>query len=282
MATIALATEYSPKKFIDKMFVSQKLDGVPIKILIDEFGTVHHCTRQNTQLKSIDHVLEAAADVLPWGVPFVGELYIPQTPFKDISGKVRGHDPAPELQFYIYDMLMSIPYSNRKANWERYTRIQHPVIKSVYQMPNGLGTDWCESLEDAHRAVEWANVSGVEGLVFRHPQLLPTEAGKRCKGFLKYKPKPTIDLSVVGFEEATSEAGAPLGMIGRINVLFNGEITGVGAGKLTHAERRQIFENPYAYIGKVAEIQYMRDPSYTALRQATFQRFRPDKDAPDA
>lgn len=288
MATIALATEYDPTKFTSGMFVSQKLDGVPIKLWIDnERGTPHHCTRQNTQLKSIDHVLDAAASILPRDVEFVGELYIPKTSFKDISGQVRANAPAPDLQLFIYDVIMRIPYNRRKNVWEQFTQLGHRTIRSVYDMPNGLEQHHCDDIEDADTAIAWAESTwkdgmGVEGLVFRNPNLLPTQAGKRCKGFQRYKPKPTIDLRIVGFEEAVSEAGVPLGMVGRINVLYNGETIGVGAGRLSHADRRIIFANPAAYVGRIIEVQYMLDPTYKALRQPTFQRFRPDKDAPDA
>jgi ATP-dependent DNA ligase len=136
----------------------------------------------------------------------------------------------------------------------------------------------------------------------------PFQPGKRCWGLGRYKPQPTIDLEVVSFEEAVSEAGEGLGMVGRVNVRLIREwplgeapagwkavsgdlrnlwekIVGVGPGKLTHEERTRWW-NDYNVgalsAGNIyAEIKYMPDPAYEALRQPTVQRLRTDKTVSD-
>jgi ATP-dependent DNA ligase len=114
--------------------------------------------------------------------------------------------------------------------------------------------------------------------------------GKRCWGTQKLKGEPTIDLRVVGFEEAVSEAGEPKGMVGRINVELaradgTVEIVGVGPGKLTHEERFHLWRTRNSTkvedMNLIAEIKYMPDATYGKLRQPTFQQWRPDKTEAD-
>lgn len=105
---------------------------------------------------------------------------------------------------------------------------------------------------------------------------------------------------VESFEEATANEtidgppkGTPLGRVGRINVVLRRQgrplaIVGVGPGKLTHDELKALWEaatpiNPALTNNRwpgekyCAEIKYMPDKSYDALRQPTIQRLRTDK-----
>ena len=77
-------------------------------------------------------------------------------------------------------------------------------------------------------------------------------------------------------------------MVGRINVLYKGEVIGAGPGKMKHIERKAIWD---LYSGGlplvdvagdmlIAEVAFMRDPSYKALREARFSRWRTDKNEP--
>ena len=278
--TIMLAKDYDISKFEPGCFVSRKLDGVPVRIDIVNGAVQSHATRQGEELKSIDHILTEAARILPDGI-WVGELYIPHLPFKDISGRVRAHVPCPELILYLYDVITEEPYAVR---YERLLNIERgTMIRSVYDMWDAWNTTHqifhvgvLESL------IAWAaSTAGVEGLVIRPSQSYPDGPGKRSKGFLRYKPKPTLDLAVAGFEEAVSKDGAPLGMVGKVLLHYKGGIIGCGPGKLTHIERTEIFNDQDKYKGRIAEIQYMRDDTYTALRQPTFQHWRPDKTEAD-
>jgi ATP-dependent DNA ligase len=125
-----------------------------------------------------------------------------------------------------------------------------------------------------------------EGMVIRDANG-KFEPGKRTWCYQKYVPRPTIDLRVVDFEEATTEAGEPKGMVGRVIVSYKGKEIGCGPGKLTHAERT-ILWNDFTVWGidcletPIATIQYKEDASYEALREPTFQHWRDDKDTPDA
>lgn len=284
--TIMLAKSYKPGMKVQyPVQVTEKLDGVAMKFY-KEAGEVKAISRNGKFVPtSVDHIIEYLVPRLIEGDVIIGELYIPNKPFKDISGAVRREEPCPELQLFMYDFIGGswpdptvIEYADR-INSGLDVVIDTP--DSPVQLIHGLSAyneeELLEILESFQR-----NNPDAEGVVIRswYGEDSYFKEGKRSKGMLKYKPKPTVDLEVVSFEEATSKDGEPLGMIGRINVLYKGNVIGVGPGKSTHAERKTMYENSEDFIGKIAEIEYMRDPSYEALRQPTFQRWREDKSEP--
>lgn len=279
--TIMLAKDWEPKKFVPGSFVSQKLDGVPVKMWEDQNGTIHAVSRQGEDIRSIEHIkADFASFNLPIFTCVVGELYIPGEYFKDISGMVRSHDQQLDLELYLYDYLNAETYDVR---YERMLSLElKPSIKSVYYLPNGMRQHQVFNVEDILDCIEWADrTPTVEGIIIRPPHSLVEPAGTRSWGLMRYKPTPTLDLTVHSFEEAVSKDKEPLGMVGRINVYYNGQVTGCGPGKLTHKERTEVWNEQSKWIGTIAEVQYMRDPSYEGLRQPTFQRWRPDKDTAD-
>jgi ATP-dependent DNA ligase len=150
-----------------------------------------------------------------------------------------------------------------------------------------------EEAEAAHDAF-MLNSPDAEGSVL-HSWYKVFQPGKRCWGTQRMKPVPTIDLMVVGFEEAHSVDGAPLGMVGRINAEITtlvpttmgmqnkAEVIGIGPGALNHTERKNLWRmwKKGQFTPRIAEIRYMRDDSYDALRQPTFKQWRDDKHRPD-
>ncbi len=115
----------------------------------------------------------------------------------------------------------------------------------------------------------------------------------RSWGMMRYVVHPTIDLRVVGVEEATAkkrmkflgqwyEKGDGLGAVGRIVVSYKGNEIGVGPGAMSHADRRFFWSNQSDLVGQIIKIKYKRDDTYEALRQPTFVAIHPDKTTPDA
>lgn len=229
-------------------------------------------------------------------------MYIPGQPFKYISGLVRRKESTPEteqLRGFIFDAFTPDvdgqdfePFVKRmipaRATFDSaMDSLVHVIVPlvTVGFTPGGKISVPLTVSTVMGRLPEWA-----EGIVVRDPNGI-YEVGKRRKDMLKCKRTNTFDLRVASFEEAVSKDGTPLGMVGRINVLYAKGIEddgknqytdfvciGAGPGKLTHKERKEIWENREAYIGKTAEIAAMPDDSYDALREARFTRWRPDKD----
>lgn len=300
--TIELLKGYEPKKMEFPAVLSEKLDGVPVVISRTAEGDLIALTRQGETLKSIEHILHeleygqgnALAMV---GSFLVGELYIKDVPFKEISGKVRRHAPAPDLTFNIFDGNL------RPDLYQRYFDRLQDINWSILSNPNVSVIPYrvvkdAVSADDAFM-VHMEVYPKSEGMVL-HSCSKVWSPGKRCWGTQRIKPNPTLDLVVDRYYEAVSEAGEGLNMVGRIDVHYDRQVKGarvlssvigIGPGSLTHAERRSVWAAAQQIINSggprrpvsrtVIEVKYMTDDTYDALRQPTFVRWRPDKNVGD-
>lgn len=259
-----LSKNYEKGKVKFPCYVSRKYDGVPVIFYIED-GELKHCTRQGNVLTSIDHIVEHIQEVLnneyiyDDGIVCVGELYINNTPFKDISGKARKDEPCTLLRLMIFhaedqwvEVLEDKVFGHVKMIETR--RVM------TYEVLDGI-------IETYPR--EW------EGIMIRSGDY---ECGKRSWNSMKYKEVPTVDLRVTGFTEAIAKDGVPKGMVGAVQCVYKHKVINVGPGKMTHAERKKVFNNKGLYIGRIAEVKYMPDKSYEKLRQPTYQCWRMDKD----
>lgn len=284
--TILLAQNWNEKRFVDGSYVSEKFDGVPARIGIRD-KKWQAISRQGETLLSVEHIFpEARAIGVREGIDIIGELWIPNKDFAYISGKVRAHECCPDLHLMVYDVV-----NTDKPMWDYKTRIKpfldyipmdwgNSRIHSVYTTnlgvlnASGLPLDKQGVLS---RIAEVRTQPKAEGIIVRSPDHV-FKAGKRSWGLMRWKHNDTIDLRIVDINEALTKHDDPTGMVGSFEVLYNGYICNVGAGKLKHTERKQIWENQDEYLNKTIEILYKPDPTYKGLREATFQRFRPDKD----
>lgn len=265
-----LSKNYDEKKVQFPCYVSRKYDGVPVIFWL-EYGELKHATRQGKQLESIPHIIE---EVKLWldnqehlfdGFVLCGELYIPHTPFKVISGFVRRHEPCLDLDLRVFELsphLRFVDYTLAKkdSSWDDF-KLRLVEQKEIHTQE---GLNYLLDNLDKN----W------EGLMIRHGEY---QHGKRSWNSMKFKKDPTVDLKVLGVEEAYSKDGEPKGMIGAFICEFHGRDIKVGAGKMNHADRKELWENPPEYGERIIEVKYMKDDSYDDLRQPTFQRWRDDK-----
>ena len=322
-----LAKNYKAGKTPMPAMAQLKVDGVPITFMKTP-GTIVALSRQNEDMPSCMHLLPFIKHLLTEvGSCVTMECTVPGLSFKDAAGIIRRKTPDEDTA-----KIVGIIWDYDFGPWTRRTysvRMEHvrnnlPLNKKVR-----VASSHIVHTEDdillLWRLIK-ERMPTAEGIMLHDPNKLH-QPGKRCWGMGRWKPQPTIDLAVTGFEEAVSEAGEPLGMVGRVNVqlvrefpstanlaelaasgwtVVNGypggphllrKIVGVGPGKLTHDERKDLWETAvptYEYsredvlTGKrvprtprIAEIKYMPDPDYDALRQPTFQRWRSDKQIPD-
>lgn len=307
MSTIPLAKPFN-RKAIETMGgpygVSQKHDGVPVKLTLTVTDTgklaqFNHCSRQGKALPSlathmtlfIMSITSVANSAMKWPAgeyAIVAEVIHPLYPdFKDLSGIVRQQDMSDPrvqgLKFVVFDFFHDKgPADYAPRMFAANMLLSRPTAYTSFAV---VDTEWYTELDDAIRAAEEiARIETVEGAILRSGKDT-YRPGMRSWGYQKVLVDPTADLRVVSFEEAVSKDGVPLGMVGRINCEYKGETIGVGPGKLSHKERKDLW---LRYINQdiqrfrlIAEVKYKRDPSYTALRQPTFQRWRDDKDEPN-
>ena len=299
-ATLQLAKGYNPAKLGDAVYVSKKLDGVPIRINLrydgDEAGwwvdSVR--SRQDKPVPSTEFLVrylrKTVDSALPNGLKhtnhltFVGEVtHEHYTDFKDVSGIVRRQEPQSGLILNLFDFDdgQGKPFSYRLE-----------AMRTIFHLTRYRANSVCIVSQYAIRKEHIEQTFGKilnehdEGGIIRDANEA-WQPGKRTWGYQKYVIDPTIDLRIVGFEEAVNQHGEPMGMVGRVLASYQGRTIGIGPGKLTHNERMQEWVqycNRGQHIAhpRIACIKYKRDTSYSDLRQPTFQHWRYDKDEPDA
>ena len=217
---------------------------------------------------------------------FVWEVtHVAYTSFKDISGVVRRQAPQKGLVYNLFDFTehdgSPAYFSSRMASAKdflsevvaagkgnRYKLIPQYEIKNLDTL-NTL------SLEDRF-ATPYQ-----EGWVVRSHDA-PFKPGRRHWDYQKIVREPTSDLRIIRYEEG---AGKNAGGVGRLIAEYNGKEIGVGPGKMSYAQRQEEwkkYKDGVHSSPRIAQIKYKKDDSYSALRQATFQCWRPDKTEPDA
>ena len=316
MSEIMLAKSFDLNKLVFPVECTIKLDGVAADFYKTPNGWVAQ-SRQGKALPSTEHIikwLNKHVDVADT-THIVGELTVlGVSSFKDAAGIIRRKTPDPRIVLNVYDVYhpdrMARDYSERlKAiKYIHELGLKYPKkLDNVYSYPVkrvpsiGVLRDsnaLTSAITSLDRLMECSDL--FEGYVFRtlRGSTSKYNIGKRMYGMMKYKPKPTVDLPVLSFEEATAnkdieflsepfEAGEGLRAVGRINVLYDGEVIGCGPGCLTHEERRDLWERyvesgtqSLAGSGLIAEIEYMLDKSYDGLRQPVFKRWRLEKEEP--
>lgn len=302
-STIPLAKPYTPGKLVFPVALSRKVDGVPVKFTITnkkhDFVTVESESRQGKPMPSVDGLLQEFAVAyieadLPWPVTFVGEVHQRgnmDADFKDTSGIVRRqYDQSDQLAIALFDTDTGLhPKGLPEFKYERATYFSNRLDFLMYLKQIKLHqwvtpidqytvntVDELESFAASHATA----FPKAEGMVARSytDEWAP---GKRTWGYQKVVVDPMIDLRIVGFEEGL---GKNAGAVGRMIAEYKGGKIGIGPGKLSYAERKRLWDFKGAILHQkpIAQIKCKKDDSYAALRQPTFQSWRPDKDEPDA
>lgn len=300
-ASIPLAKTYNPDKLSYPVYLSVKLDGVPVRMDYHSDGSYENTevkvqTRQGKPVRSIDNQVNKFKDDLyagglRGGHTFVAEVTHKSTtcsetgtvkhlPFKDVSGLVRRDQQCDGLILNIFDYVpQACPDMLWSARWSVLRSIQDSLdtkngwASRVHQRAIYGQTDLEESLESLFQAL-W----DAEGFIVRSHDAV-WSPGSRRWDYQKVVREPTVDLMIVDAEEAMSKDGQPLEMVGKLLADFQGEVIAIGPGKLSHAERRKMYmELAFgSYVPRLAKIKYKKDASYSKLRQPTFQCWRDDK-----
>lgn len=298
MSTIPLARGFSEKHLNFPVLLSRKFDGVPVRIDITEDGWSTQ-TRQAKPMPSIEKLVDEFCtefckyvDGRP--VTLVGEVIQwdnPDADFKETSGIVRRqYDQSEQLGVMLFDCEMEpgTEYSER-LRWMKETiggRAYFIELHSRVSVVQSWKVPSAQKLVLLQTELMQEH-PGWEGLIARsHDD--PWVPGKRSWGYQKMLNEPTIDLRIVGVEEAIDKNGNPKGMAGGLIASYKGNRIGIGPGRLTHTERIELWRGfigsqptPH-YPNRIAQIKHKGDGSYDALRQPTFQHWRDDKTETDA
>ena len=295
-ASIPLAKGLNLAKMDYPAYLSVKQDGVPVKLMVTKRGTAdvtwEVVSRSGKPLPSVAIQAELIAlkmsllpDLEDGVYTLVAELtHEFFTAFKDIGGIVRKKEPQSGLIWNVFD------YDADFAEPQPFTIRTAHVMSLVYDLKldflNYEAQKTVSSEQEAEMVIKFMQgyLPDVEGFIIVSGART-FKPNSRHWDYQKVVVDPMSDVEVVGFEEAVSEDGEPLGMVGRVNVMFNGEVHGVGAGKLSHKERKELWAGyvigmDTAMLG-IATIKHKRDTTYNGPRQGTFQHWRPEKTKED-
>lgn len=297
MSTIPLAKGFSEKHLRFPVLLSRKFDGVPIRIDIDLHGNHTVRTRQGKDVPSVRNLVqefidrylneERDCDDVVTPLTLVGEVVQHgnwDADFKETSGIVRQQtDQSHRLAIMLFECAITdddtLGFIERHQWMEDFLGYIHGRVQVIEQVA-------VENMEHLQQHQQEFNrlFPKAEGMVARNHDD-PWAPGKRSWGYQKVLNEPTIDLWIVGCEEAIDKDGNPKGMVGRLIASYKGKHIGVGPGRMNHIERALIAaESGFGLWNgpRMAQIKYKADDSYDALRQPTFQHWRDDKETPDA
>lgn len=278
---IALAQKLDTSKLTYPAYFSEKLDGVPVRIMvqIDHNGIpdVRCRTRQwefaischEDALKFVElncHLMRKG-----YTYNFVAEVtHKTFKGFKDISGVVRRQSAQEGLIFNLFDFdaAQNSEGISGLAFEKRIMVLDHWYYPENFRVIDQIRYTDQATLDDALENTPIGKDQ--EGWVLRSGDA-PFKPGTRHWDYQKVVKEPTIDLWIVSASEGT---GKFAGGVGRFEASYFGETIGIGPGKQTTAERASALRGQYP---RMACIKYKPDDGYNALRQPTFQCWRDDK-----
>jgi DNA ligase-1 len=269
--------DVGPTKTKWPCIVTEKLDGIR-RILVKENGTVRCYSRSGHEDEGLVDIVREAS-YLPDNTLYDGEL-LADGVFKDSIAQRQATNSIANsggvkvgLTFNVFDMIPLDEFykgaSERNAKLRKtllaatlmddslrvlepekaYSLIQafgiHQTLKAIRPVPI-LGI--VKSMDEVEPIVNEIWSRGGEGV------MLNTVDGlyeiKRSSNLLKVKHTEEHVLKVIDMQEGTGKFD---GMMGALVVDYNGVRLGVGSG-FTDAERKKIWNNKDAYIGRNIEI----------------------------
>ncbi len=247
-------------------------DGQPDMIL----------SRDGSVVRSMQHVEQQVLLTHPWisdeagGVAVLGEAWIPNTEFKDISGAFRRHANQPQLQLKEFDVVGYTPGADI-ADVGLYSHL--PYHRRLARL--GIAPYYIESEEHAKiYAQDLKNAGGYDGAIVADPAAPYIPGSGKCGSFIKVKPLQSFTLEVVGVEVGV---GAKTGRAtAALVVRFKGTACNVGTG-FTPDEARRWARDPALVVGHLAEVECMAvyDGPDGLMREPRLKGWRDDVTQPD-
>lgn len=269
--------DVGPQKTKWPCIVTEKLDGIR-RIIVKENGVVRCYSRSGHEDTGLIEIIEEAK-YLPDNMVYDGEL-LANGSFKDsialrqATNSIANSSGAKTgLTFNVFDMVPLDEFMSGISMWGALDR-KIRLAATLRDKSVGLLTDdaWkaicCYGVELEFEHIKPVpilglvkNISEVEPIVAKiwarggEGVMLNTVTGKyeikRSKELLKVKHTEEHVLTIVDMIEGT---GKFEGMLGSLVVEYKGNKLGVGSG-FTDQQRKYIWDNYSAYIGKQVEIE---------------------------
>lgn len=264
------------------MLVSEKLDGVYC-LAIKLSGRVGIYSRTGELFTSMRHIEKILTEILMDDEVIIFEAYAPNTVQSTISGWCRDtKEQHPVLMAVCHDLLFlcelvaggSVPYANRSALLKlRVDTCRHTTgTRGTYWTVSCVDQKSVGSLKEAQDYADHIIEGGGEGAVLRNPSGLYSP-GKRNQDIIKIKQGVSYDLKVIGFQEGRGKYTGTLGaLICRWRDGKNVVVSG-----MTDDQRKLWWHAPGGILGKIVQVDAMRESSKGLLREPRFKGIRYDK-----
>lgn len=176
-----------------------------------------------------------------------GELYLHGKSFEYIESACSRTKNITEnkIEFHIFDVAEFEPATIQAERLVKLLELDSLTLTYLKRVPNELTHD----LDDIYRAIDhYHNTLNYEGIILRHPYAFYSP--KRSTMMMKFKPRAHDAYLIDQVLEAYSKDGVPLGMAGAFMLSREGQRFKVGAGQLTHNQRRDIWDERESIIGQ--------------------------------
>ncbi|OHD23834.1 MAG: hypothetical protein A2Y38_17240 [Spirochaetes bacterium GWB1_59_5] len=274
---VQLAHPYDPgkHKLEGSWAMEPKLDGLRM-VVVD--GKAY--TRNGKEITSCAHILKQLEGAGAEAYVLDGEVMGAE--FNETSGQVRKSEACETLVYHVFDCVNRSQWTTRKTEEdfglrrldleELLAHAQERAMPNV-AMVQHFTLPKNPTVEDIFLARDKFIAAGYEGIMLKN--LHAPYCFKRTSDLLKVKDFHDADGRVVGTFEGK---GKFKGMLGGLDVDFNGVVTQVGSGFADH-QRTMYWQNKLSVIGKMVEVKYQNKTPDGKLRFGVFIRFRPDKDS---
>ncbi len=250
---IQLAYPFSEKRLTTwhpPYIVQPKLDGERCRAIVSGERVLLLSSSEEI-ISSVPHI-NKALHLFPIG-EYDGELYIhghQQNYTHGIVSRTQNiHPNYEEVQYHIFDLI------DHRIQADRLTTIMN-LPQYLRQGPIHIVPSFIAyTHQDLLNRYDQFIAEGYEGFIVREISSLYKR--KRSTEMMKFKPKQTDHYLITGVYEAISEDGKPLGMVGGFNCVDDMNTPfKVGAGKLTHEQRKELWNSGEAHPGRMLEVEY--------------------------
>ena len=238
--------------------IQPKLDGERCRAIFDDYGSVGLLSSEENLIVSVPHILNELESLNLRNVELDGELYLHGLSLPEIhsivSRKVELHDEFASMEYWVFDLIeMDKVQKQRTSNLVILNQEYLSKLPHIHYVPFYI----VHTSEDIYNHLNYfTKTQGFEGFILRHTE--GEYVRKRSINMMKFKPKKSDIYTIVGFNEAIDQYKKPKGTLGSFQCQSppKPETFPVGAGRLTHEERREIWKIKDLLLGKRLLVEY--------------------------
>jgi len=238
------------------VIVQPKLNGERSRVVVEN-NEVTLLSSECNKIVSVPHINSQIHTIFESSpqLSFDGELYVHGWDFNEIHSVVSRksdetrHERSELMEFHVFDLITSGPQLKRtQLLHDFYSKLFGDNIKLV---PLKIAYDMIDIMRiyDSYLAL------GYEGIIVRH--IKSPYIKKHSRFMLKFKPKKNDYYKIDSVTEAINKYGTPLGLLGAFWCEdLEGTTFKIGAGKLKHDKRKELWKNRQTLKGKFCHVQY--------------------------